>query len=396
MSTDSAAAATRPGAALGHLATQSPNMAQERVAAIDILRGFAALAVVLYHARADFTLGFRETWTAHGLSGGPDVWLSYAFAFFSLGGLGVPVFFLMSGYCIHLSVAMRRTIGTPFEWNTMSFYWRRFVRIYPVYFAALCLTAVVDHLIGGGTKTASVFLLNLLMLQETVGPVFGSNTVFWTLSIEFHLYLFYPVVLWWIFRFGPGVALMFAGVITFGTCSAYHLLDLGQVLVYAHGGSPLFLSHLFIWVAGVYLAEVDAGRVRLPHGILWTVGWLGAFVIGTALQISARFDWSPLFLAIGTLGLVDFALRAIPAIGLHRGQLGAALVGLGLISYSLYATHRITFEMIDALALSGRSGSVLPALLWSALAVSFAVVFFWAIERHSLRRRPARPAQQPS
>jgi hypothetical protein len=48
--------------------------ADARLASIDVLRGFAALAVVLYHARAEYWIGVRQTWSLYGFSGGPDIW----------------------------------------------------------------------------------------------------------------------------------------------------------------------------------------------------------------------------------------------------------------------------------------------------------------------------------
>jgi peptidoglycan/LPS O-acetylase OafA/YrhL len=50
---------------------------------------------------------------------------------FSLGGLGVAIFFAVSGFCIHLSHLHNRNKGWSF------FIYRRFFRIYPACIAAL-------------------------------------------------------------------------------------------------------------------------------------------------------------------------------------------------------------------------------------------------------------------
>ncbi len=371
--------------------------ADARLAGIDMLRGFAALAVVLYHARAEYWVGLRQTWSTYGLSGGPDVWLSYALSAFSFGWLGVPVFFVLSGYCIHRSNASRLSSGRPLEWSTRRFYWRRFMRIYPVFFVALCLTALVDSLnapanlasgthADGTSDSSMTFLVNVALLQGLLAPVYGSNTVFWTLSIEFHLYMFYPVVLWIILRRSPLAALGFAAAVSTLFCATYYYFDFGKVLPYAHGGSPVFLSHLLIWVAGAYLAEVEFARAPLPNGWLWTLTWVACLLAGIVLQERGHVDWSPLPLAVGAFGLVAFALRVIVWSGLTSGSVGIALVGLGVISYSLYATHRISFGLIHYLGFGERGASLLTALYCSALAIAGAGLVYWLVERHSIRR----------
>lgn len=367
----------------------------ERLAAIDVLRGLAAVAVVLYHARAEFWVGLKQTWLEHGLGGAPDVWLAYALSAFSFGWIGVPVFFVLSGYCIHRSPASRLKSGDPFGWSTFAFYKRRIIRIYPVYIAALCLTAIIDYLNTNSptaleataSNTTKTFLINLIMLQGILAPVFGTNSVFWTLSIEFHLYLFYPFVLWLIVTSGPTTALLFSAVVTSLFCGAYDYFEFEKSLGYSHGGSPVFLSHLLIWVAGAYLAEIEFGRGHLPTGAWWTTTWMACLLLGIALHQGGRFDWSPLPLAVGTLGLVDHALRTISCKPwLTSGAIGKALIGLGVISYSLYATHRISFGLITYLKLASRGTSVVTALYCSAIAVGFAAIFYRLIERYSIRR----------
>ena len=114
--------------------------ANSRLHGIDILRALAALVVVLYHARTEFWIGLQQTYRIYGShTVRPDIWLSYASIPFSLGWLGVPVFFVLSGYCIHLGVARKLTNDPGHRLDVRKFYIRRIVRIYPVYIAALLL-----------------------------------------------------------------------------------------------------------------------------------------------------------------------------------------------------------------------------------------------------------------
>ncbi len=89
---------------------------KSRVLSIQVLRGFAACAVVLYHT--DIILGHRNYGT-NSQFGGLAEW----------GWLGVNLFFMISGFTILL--AHHRDVGVPQRLARYS--WRRFVRVYPIY-----------------------------------------------------------------------------------------------------------------------------------------------------------------------------------------------------------------------------------------------------------------------
>ncbi|MES1971793.1 MAG: acyltransferase [Pseudomonadota bacterium] len=383
---------------IAHVTPEPPTLAEagdDRSHAIDILRALAALAVVIYHARKEFWVGMQETLSVHGLhSVRPDIWLSYASIVFSFGWMGVPIFFVLSGYCIHLGYATKLRRSTATALNVPSFYKRRFLRIYPVYVAALLLTAVVDYfahpvpdLPGWVGANLSSFVLNLLMMQELFVSCFGSNGVFWTLSIEFHLYLFYPVLFLLFRRYGPGLALAFSAAVSVLTGFAYWAFDLQHLFVHARGGSPLFTSHLFLWTAGAYLAEIKVGRAAAPRGLLWHLLWIAALIAGVILAARSSYAWSPIFLAIGAFGLVSVAIPAITRL-CRRNSIGVrAFYLIGVASYSLYATHVPVFHAIKAMTGQYRSDTVLWAFACTVIAIGFSLLFFHLVERYTIRAR---------
>ena len=382
----------------------------DRLHSIDILRALAALAVVVYHARAEFWVGLRETYRVFGWhSLRPDIWLSYGSIVFSLGWLGVPIFFVLSGYCIHRSFATKLRHAPETRMVVASFYKRRFLRIYPVYVGALLLTAIVDCFItpeptlsAWANANLANLALNLLMAQELFVRTFGSNGVFWTLSIEFHLYLFYPLLFLVFRRYGPNRALAFAAGVSLLTAILYSALDLSAVFVHATGGSPLFTSHLFLWTSGAYLAEIHAGRATAPRGIVWHLAWSAALIAGILLQEKGIYGWSPMFLAVGASGLVSVAIPAIRYLCRRDTMIVRAFYLTGVASYSLYATHVPVFQAIKAATADYRSMSVLWALACSGAAIAFAFLFFHMVERHTIRspsraqKTPDQPAGAPS
>jgi len=345
---------------------------------------------VLYHARAEFSVGLRETWLEYGISGNPAIWLAYLLAPFNLGWIGVPVFFVVSGYCIHIGVT-GQNVARRGQLDLWKFYFRRFYRIYPVFFVALCLTAIVDQLnsnTSGFNNSSGVFLGNMFFLHEIFFPVFGSNTVFWTLSIEFHLYLFYPLIFMLVIRYGPAFALMFASLVSLVACAAFALFDLGQSFEFARN-APLFISYLAMWVGGVYMAEVEAKRAPRPSGYLWNVTWIIALVVGILSKKAGQAEIALLFLSVGIVGAFSFAMEKIDRQRMGHGGVVSAMVGLGVISYSLYATHRISFELIHYSGMLERSLSGLNIVVGTCIAVAFAAGFYWLVERRTIQTRKA-------
>ncbi|UJB69822.1 acyltransferase [Acaryochloris sp. 'Moss Beach'] len=115
----------------------------------------------------------------------------------SFGGLAVDLFFVLSGYCIHRKNAYLLAKNPKSKLSKRKYLNRRIFRIYPVYIAALCLTAVIHvyvaarepSLVSGQNNSLFAFVASLLSLQGIVASSFAHNTVFWTLAIEIHFLL---------------------------------------------------------------------------------------------------------------------------------------------------------------------------------------------------------------
>src|SRR5262245_15783623 len=97
---------------------------------LDPLRGLAALWVFTFHY--GFSPAFRGNFPA----------LS---SIFSEGHLGVPMFFVISGYCLMASVRIARRDGD----TVLSFLWRRSVRIFPAYWCSIAVVVAVPFVIEG-------------------------------------------------------------------------------------------------------------------------------------------------------------------------------------------------------------------------------------------------------
>ncbi|WP_182481970.1 acyltransferase family protein [Henriciella algicola] len=358
---------------------------------VDALRGIAALLVVIYHARADYWVGVSRSWAQNGFSSDPSVWIGYATYPFSYGWFGVQIFFVLSGYCIHRRLAFELAKSRNTQVNWRRFFIRRFLRIYPIYLAALLCTALVDHLYlrqGGvltvGELSTRSLLASIFTLQGIVAPMFGTNTVFWTLSIEIHLYLFYPLLFAFNRSHGAKLGLGFAFAVSAAYVGAYLVFDLERLFPYAHGGGPIFLPFVFMWAAGAYLADIEAGRSPALSGALWHFTWVSALIGGFLLHMLTDEVVSALPLAVGAAGLVYCGKSLELKLPWISSRLLLPFVSLGVVSYSLYATHRVAFGIINVAGLSGQSAFILKFILAMAFAIIVASLFYVVVEKTSL------------
>ena len=142
------------------------------ISAIDVLRGIAALGVAWFHSRVDLWVGFREIRANPDEYSALDRWLSMLSLPVSQLGSLVMLFFVLSGFCIHLPLA-----GKGRSPDLASYAIRRGFRIYPAYFATLVfcyLSAMILSLSLGtasGTGSESTkYVTSALMLK--IGGIF--------------------------------------------------------------------------------------------------------------------------------------------------------------------------------------------------------------------------------
>jgi len=169
---------------------------------IDAMRGFAALLVAYFHCRQVAWVGMQSFHQSVGHALNFSSIAAYLTFPIAWGSAGVPIFFVISGYCIHRGAALRLAQNPGYQLDTVNFWARRFARIYPVLLAALLLTFALDwisfQLPPVNHKLREIglqaFLVNLFSLQGVAGKTYGSNGALWTLSLEVQFYVIYPLL----------------------------------------------------------------------------------------------------------------------------------------------------------------------------------------------------------
>lgn len=160
-----------------------------RIAFLDYLRIFAFLSVLIGHV-----LYHPMEALAHDVSlhASLRAIVALLLPFVRLGGAGVVVFFLVSGYII------ARVLQSE---SPSTFAVKRFFRIYPLYIAAL-VAELAFRLMMGGSFDAGRSFMQLTLLGDLTDTPYALGGVEWTLRIEIFFYLLMGGTSWLSKRIG--------------------------------------------------------------------------------------------------------------------------------------------------------------------------------------------------
>ena len=348
-------------------ATTLPDV--RRLDTVQAARGIAAMAVVLSHA---------------GIVLGSSTALGYVpmHGVFRAGHAGVDFFFVLSGFIIAL--VHHRDIGRP---HSLPVYlWKRVTRIYPIYWVALGLLALliafgfvrdVDPIVA--RTDIGQLLVTTLLLPQHRSPLLG---VSWTLQHEMLFYLLFGLAIL-SRRLGCAVLgcwlLLMVGGMIWGT----HGLPWAPTsLLWDFIASPYHLQFLLgIAVAAVVLTD----RVPLPRTLL-AVGIIG-IAIAAALE---DLDWIDYLGSIGGVLFGGFSACAIAGMAAaeRKGILsvGAMPLLFGEASYAIYLVHFQAIALMAALLIGSGFIHALPGWLFMlALATGGGAA---GIAVHVLAERP--------
>lgn len=358
---------------------------------LQIARGLAALSVFLFHMKGMLAESFPAL-----------------ARFVQFGDLGVPLFFVISGYVITASA--QATIAN--RGSAHQFMKRRFLRIYPPFWCSVGVIIALPFFLEALSmlKTGSFVVpsprylaldawgwLQLLTLTKIfAGGGIGLyrefelvNIVYWTLAIEFQFYLVVYLALLARRHF---ITVLAATTALSLFVLAYPAGVNGGVFLHFW---PMFALGIVLWYLvdhGFVLQRLLSRPVMASMAILIPVS---AAVMALAYQGTLRIVLDGLFPSedLG-FALICFLLlwastpieRALAAQRAHGGPVGGGLVRsgwfLGEISYSLYLLHT---QLLALPAMIGRQvfevGS--PAYLLTIILGTIALcrVFYVYCER---------------
>jgi peptidoglycan/LPS O-acetylase OafA/YrhL len=376
---------------LGQSTSQLPPKPQNaRYESLDLWRGAACLMLVFYHCtfygKYEFRISDPSTWTWSGL---PLYLIRFLW-------VGVPIFFVISGYCIAASVdSLRRR-----DHSTKDYFIRRFRRIYPPLWImcalAVLFTMAINFLPSIANQCQQLPRLselsptqwfgNILAAESWRHNVFGGKPSYlmantWTLCYEEQFYFvtglilafagrrFFSVTAWLtaIVLVGRG-ALQLAGIRCEGFfCDGHWLMFAAGIMVYhSLNYSQRPQSWLTIGVFGLGMVYGAIERVLANNAFDKHLGEyvFVASAFAMALILLKRFDAS-----------------------IAQNRLFAPLRWCGQRSYSIYLTHFLIVTLVSSVLASWGLTSelivatcVIPLCLIASLPI--ASLFYVAVERH--------------
>ncbi len=340
---------------------------------LDGIRGLAAMAVIFHHiCYASLKLEEQSGWPAS---------IRALYHVTQFGNSGVDLFFVLSGFLISSILLQDRRSSRYYQ----DFYWKRALRIAPLYVLCLLLMLLFEHQVSY-VAMAAVFLVNFASVFhiEGLGP-------FWTLAIEEQFYLLWPTVVrrktvtqvrrWAIAMIAIAVVLRFAFALKghhnyYLTFLRWDTLAAGALLAchFHEAGSDERKRHsVDRLLAGCALGSLPIfGLMHLLHTEAMRQAWmqsgitlLSAAMIGLAISHSGAKIWAP--------------FRS------------ATMTFFGLISYALYMVHTFFIQLYDGIRGPLSAGDVrgywVRLVVVLAAAVGASLVSRYVVELPAMRLR---------
>ncbi|MBK8337377.1 MAG: acyltransferase [Sterolibacteriaceae bacterium] len=362
------------------------------------IRGWAALWVLLYHA-----------WGQSGSKPiilGSDAFGADLTPFFRMGGAGVTVFFVLSGFLLSLPFAAWQA-GLRDKPTTGAYLMRRVARVFPAYYAQLAVLILISAIDLGWSAVPNAGDMCRHLLMLFMPPPLGMepmNLVWWTLPIEFSFYLVLPIVAVLLHsdRWPWLLASVLTSMIVWRYFAVTWLADSSiQARVYAAYQLPGSMDSFgFGMLASILHVKRKTMLVWLRRpACLELATLLGVAVLVGAiywLHYGGKGYWSntPIFY-LWTPAL-SLGITAIVLAGTGGGRIASLLfanrfmVYAGLVSYSVYLWHfPILVWMKSQPFVQSVADHRLAVLLLAGMPTTLAVasISYLLVERPCLRLR---------
>jgi peptidoglycan/LPS O-acetylase OafA/YrhL len=324
------------------LSSATGDFSHERIEALDGLRGLAVLAVMFYH------FGHVTRVSSSAIDAG------YFFICMA-GWVGVDLFFVLSGFLITRILLENKGSATYFG----TFYKRRILRIFPLYYAYLAFIFLIYYPIAYGHSDLAAqekiravsenrvwFFLYLSNVKQVMsGAFFGANAGhLWSLAIEEQYYLFWPLVIRW--TSPKALSALCGGMFLFAFLTRIYLYskDVPPDSIYV-----FTLCRLDSLAVGSYLAVRSVTKQEIFPAKLWTFTpfYAGMVIVGLFL-FGPRPETSPV---VYTIGLSIIALFFGSLVGANSSPHASffnrpILRFFGKYSYALYMFHPLVRSVV--------------------------------------------------
>lgn len=280
--------------------------AQNRISTLDAFRGIAAVLVILFH----YTTRYDQ------------IFISSSDVSFWFGWIGVPIFFILSGFVIHLTIDRSK--------NALEFLKKRFYRLYPTYWLCIIITLFFIYAFNLQHKTEfAISYLDILINFTMWHDFFGFKHIdgaYWSLLPELLFYI-----------------LMATLVLTKLLKKFYLINSILIVLGVIHFffNTPIFnkvfdLDYILLFFIGICFYRLKNNKAKKVEHLFIIVNLIiGSFLFQEA-QTSNDIKFVLLSFTIIVFLYYCFIWGKLNWLGKIR-----ILIFFGNISYALYLVHQV-------------------------------------------------------
>lgn len=326
-----------------------------RVNTIQVFRGLAAILVLLFHLNVLFE--------------SPKYWSSKPYGdFFDFGHAGVEIFFVLSGLVMML--VHHKDFGVKDKF--FYYLYRRFQRIYPIYWIILLFTLAVNLAINKNINQSnegfSYYFRQISLLS--FGEQDMALGVAWTLCYEVVFYLVFGLI----------ILNKILGYFTLSLLILYGLLSGYFDTI----GVGQYSYYYFIFFIGICAGKIVLRKIA--HGtVVFIVGGLALFVAAAYINVN-YLPGRSLFLSclygFGFFLSILFLIHRENSIGILYPRV---ILDIGDASYSLYLTHTIVLSALAklyfSLGLETHINDKVTYLLLAFICIKVSLLFYKYIER---------------
>lgn len=324
---------------------------------IDGLRAVAVIPVILFHA---------------------------GFSTFSGGFVGVDIFFVISGYLITTIILSEMEQGT---FSIINFYERRARRILPALFLVMLFSLLFAWLwlmpsdmksFSQSLVAVSIFSSNIFFWRESgywdTASEFKPLLHTWSLAVEEQYYVFFPIFLLVMWRFGKRwiiSSFILVTGISFAAAEwgAYHKPSATFYLLPTRGWELAIGAG----IAFYFFYRKQIMQNLFSHKLIDEIfGFLGLFMIGYAIFVfDERTPFPSFYSLVPTLGTGLLILFLSDQTLVGRLLSAKPILAIGLISYSAYLWHQPLFAFARHRSLTEPSEFIYAVLIFITISLAY-------------------------
>ncbi len=305
------------------------------------------------------------------------------FALTITGGIGVHIFFTISGFLI--TFLMLKEESETGKFNLGFFYVRRILRIWPLYYVVMVLGLYILPHVNNAFHDSGNELMNMTFLNNFAMRVSASNiNIAWSVAIEEQFYLIWPLL----FIFFRNKKLLSFVCITLFAISTFYTLDfqdtyadtmanlrylmmgcLGAIFYYKHKPS-ISTSYLmeaksfyFILILGIFLTVAKDFYGPYYYFSLVLLPLFYLYLVVFSVEKSTENDPQSIFSRLGkyTYGMYMYHPIVLIFTGIFFKSVGinytigawkfifpllslVFTIGLSILSYEFFEKHILRFK----------------------------------------------------